>query len=268
MSNSLHPCGLQHTRPSCPSPTPGVYTNIRPLSQWCHPTISSSVVLFYTQLQFFPTSGSFPMSQFFVSGGQSIGVSGSTSVLPMNTQDWSPLAWTGWISLQSKGLSRVVSNTTVQKQQFFGAQLSLWSNSHIHMTTGNTTAMMRRTFVRKVMSLLFNMLSRLVITFLPRSKHLLISWLQSPSAVILESKKIVWHCFHGFPIYLPQRDGTRCHDLSFLMFSFKATISLSSFTYIKRLFGSSSLSAIRVVSSAYLKLLIFLPGILIPAYAS
>ena len=190
MSNSLRPHGLQHTRPPCPSPTPGVYTNIRPLSQWCHPTISTSAVLFYTQLQLFPTSGSFQMSQFFVSGGQSIVVSGSTSVLPMNTQDWSPLAWTGWISLQSKGLSRVISNTTVQKQQFFGTQLSLWSNSHIHTTTGNTKAMMRWTFVSKVMSLLFNMLSKLVITFLPRSKHLLISWLQSPSAVILEFKKI------------------------------------------------------------------------------
>ena len=115
----------------CPSPTPGVYPNSCPLSRWCHPAISSSVVPFSSCLQSFPTSGSFQMSQLFTSGGQSIGVSASTSVLPMNIQDWS-LGWTGWISLQSKGLSRVSSNTTVQKHQFFGTQLSLQSNSHIH----------------------------------------------------------------------------------------------------------------------------------------
>ena len=138
-----------------------------------------------------PASGSFQVSQLFISGGQSIGAPASTSILPMNTQDWSLLGWIGWISLQSKGLSRAFSNTTVQKQQFFGTQLSLESNSsHPYMTTGKTIALTRWTFVGKVMSLLFNMLSRLVITFLPRSKHLLISWLQSPSAVILERKKI------------------------------------------------------------------------------
>ena len=115
MSNSLWSHGLQHTRPSCPSPTPGDDSNSYPLSQWCHPTISSSVVLFSSCLQSFPASGTFQKSQFFISGGQSIGVSASTSVLPMNTQDWSPLGWTGWISLQSKGLSRVFSNTRVQK---------------------------------------------------------------------------------------------------------------------------------------------------------
>ena len=118
------------------------------------------------------------------------------------------------------------------------------------------------------MSLLLNMLSRLVITFLPRSKHLLISWLQSPSAVILVPPKIVWRCFHCFPIYFPWNDGTICHDLRFLNVDFKPAFSLSSFTFIKRLFSSSSLSAIRVVSSAYLRLLIFLPEILIPACAS
>ena len=115
----------QHARPPCPSPTPGVYPNSCPLSQWCHSTISSSVVPFSSCLQSFPASGSFQMSQLFVSGSQSIGVSASTSFLPMNTQDWSPLGWTGWISLQSKGLSRVFSNITVQKHQFFGPQLSL-----------------------------------------------------------------------------------------------------------------------------------------------
>ena len=119
MSDSLRPHGLQHARPPCPSPTPGVNSNSCPLSQWCHPTISSSVVPFSCP-QSFPASGSFPMSQFFTSGGQSIGVSASASVLPMNAQDWFPLGWTGWISLQSKGLSRVFSNTTVQKYQFFG----------------------------------------------------------------------------------------------------------------------------------------------------
>ena len=129
MSDSLWPHGLQHNRPPCPS-TPGVYSNSRPLSWWCHPTISSSVVPFSSCLQSFPAS--FQMSQSFASSGQSIGVSASASVLPMNTQDWSPLKWTGWISLQSKGCSRVFSNTTVQKHQFFGTQLSSQSNSHIH----------------------------------------------------------------------------------------------------------------------------------------
>ena len=124
MSNSLWPHEPQPARSPCLSPTPGVYSNSCSLSQWCHPTISSSVIPF-SHLQSFPALRSFPMSQLFPSGGQSIGVSASTSVLPMNTQDWFPLGWTGWISLQSKELSRVFSNTTVQKHQFFGAQLSL-----------------------------------------------------------------------------------------------------------------------------------------------
>ena len=122
---TLQPHGLQHARPACPSPTPGVYTHSCPLSRWCHPTISSSVVPFSSCPQSLPASGSFPVSQLFTSGGQRIGVSASTSVLPMNTQDWSPLGRTGWISLQSKGLSRIFSNNTTQKHQFFGAQLSL-----------------------------------------------------------------------------------------------------------------------------------------------
>ena len=125
MSNSLRPHGLQHTRPPCPSPTPGVYSNSCPLTWWYHPTISSLSSPFSFHLQSFPASGSFPTSQFFTSGGQSIGISASASVLPLNTQDWSPLGWTGWISLQSKGLSRVFSNTTVEKHQFFCTQLSL-----------------------------------------------------------------------------------------------------------------------------------------------
>ena len=125
VSDSLWPHGLQHARPPCPSPTPGVYWNSCPLSRWHHPTISSSIVPFSSCPQSFPASGSFPMSQLFASHGQSIGASASASVPPMYTQDWSPLGWTGWISLQSKGLLRVFSNTTVQKHQFFGAQLSL-----------------------------------------------------------------------------------------------------------------------------------------------
>ena len=125
-----HP-GLQHGRPPCPSTTPRVYSNSCPLNQWCYPTISSSVIPF-SCLQSFPPTGSFPMSQFFPSGGQSIGVSASASVLPINIQDWFPLGWTGWISLHHKGLSRVFFNTTVQKHPFFSAQLSLWFNSHTH----------------------------------------------------------------------------------------------------------------------------------------
>ena len=132
MFDSLQPHEPQYARPPCPSPAPSDYSNSCPLSHWCHPTISSSVVPFSFCPQSFPASGSFQMSQLFASGGQSIGVSASTSVLPMNTQDWSPSEWTGWISLQSKGLTRVFSNTTVQKHQFFSTQLSSQSNSHIH----------------------------------------------------------------------------------------------------------------------------------------
>ena len=131
-SDSLRPHELQHARPPCPSPTHGVYPNSCPLSRWCHPTISSFVVPFSFCPQSLPASGSFPMSQLFAWDGQSIGVSALASVLPKNTPDWSALEWTGWISLQSKGLSRVFSNTTVQKHQFFSAQLSSQSNFHIH----------------------------------------------------------------------------------------------------------------------------------------
>ena len=176
-SDSLWPHGLQRARLPCSSPTPGTCSNSCPSSQWCHPTISSSVVPFSSCLQSFPASESLPMSQFFTSGGQSIGISASASVLPMNIQDWFPLGLTGWISLQESS-SRAFSNTTLQKQwmlpcsAFFIVQLS-----HPYMTTGKPLVLTRRTFVSKIMSLLFNMLSRLVITLLPRSKRLLISWL-------------------------------------------------------------------------------------------
>ena len=168
VSDSLQPHGLQHPRLLCPSPTPGAYTNSCPSSRWCHPTISSSVIPFSSTLQSFPTSGSSQMSQLFASGGQSIGFSASTTVLPMNIQDWFPLGLTGWISLQSKRLSRVFSSTTVQKHQFFGAQLYSPTLTSIHdydhglwYMTGKTIALTRRIFVGKVTSLLFNMLSRL-----------------------------------------------------------------------------------------------------------
>ena len=157
MSDSLWPHGLQHARLPCPSPTLGACSDSCPLSQWCHPTISSSANPFSSCLQSFPASGSFPVNQFFSSGGQSIGASALASVLPMNIQDWFPLGCTGWISLQSKGLSRAFSNNTVQKHWSFTPQFSLWSKSHIHpyMTTGKTIALIKWTFVGKVMSLLF-----------------------------------------------------------------------------------------------------------------
>ena len=132
VSDSLRPHESQHARPPCPSPTSGVHSDSHPLSQWCHPLISSSVFPFFFRLQSFPASGSFQMSQFLKSGGQNIGVSASTSVLPMNIQSWFPLGWTDWISLQSKGLSRVFSNTTVQKHQFFSAQLYSTTLTSIH----------------------------------------------------------------------------------------------------------------------------------------
>ena len=153
---------------------------------WCHPTISSSVIPFSSHLQSFPGSGSFPMSQFFTSGGPSIGVSASTSVLPMNIQDWFPLGWTGWISFLSKGLKNLLQHHSSKASILWCSAFFIVQLSHRHITTGKTIALTRRTFAGQGMSLLFNMLSRLVIAFLPRSKHLLISWLQSPSAVILE----------------------------------------------------------------------------------
>jgi len=155
ISDSLRPHELLHTRLPCLSLSPRVHSNSRPSSRWCHPAISSSVVPFSSCPQSLPASESFPMSQLFAWGGQSTGVSALVSFLPKNTQDWSPLEWTGWISLQSKWLSRVFSNTTVQKHQFFGSQLSHSPTLTSYMTTGKTIALTRRTFVGKVMSLLF-----------------------------------------------------------------------------------------------------------------
>ena len=187
----------------------------------------------------------------------------------MNIQDWFPLGWTGWISLQSKGLSAVLQHHRSKASILWCSAFFIVQVSHPYMSTGKTIALTTRTFVSKVMSLLFNMLSRLVITFLPRSKRLLISWLQSLSGVILEPMKIKSVTVSMVSPYL-------CHEvmgldsmiLVFWMLRFKPDFSLSSFTFIKRLFSSFSLSAIRVVSSAYLTLLVFLPAILIPPCTS
>ena len=268
MFDSLPHHGLQHVKLPCPSSTSGTFSNSCPSSLWWHPTNSSSVIAFSSCLQSCPASGSFLMNQVFTTGGQSIGASASASVHPMNIQDWFPLGLTGWISLQSKGLSRVLQHhsskaSVLRFSAFFMVQLS-----HPYMTTGKTIALTTWAFVVKVMSLLFNMLSRWVIAFLPRSKRLLISWLQSPSAVILEPKKIK-------SVTVSTTSPSICHKVMgpdtmvfvFWMLSFKVTFSCSPFTF-KRLFSSFSLSAISVVSFAYLRLLISLPAILIPACAS
>ena len=179
MSDSLHPHELQHVRLICPSQSPWVCSNSCLSSQWCHPAISSSGVPFSSCLQSFPASG-----------GQNIGVSASASVLPMNIQDWFPLGLTGLISLQSKGLESLLQHHSSKASILWHSAFFIVQLSHPYMTIGKTIALTRRTFVGKVISLLFNTLSRLVIALFPRHKHLLILWLQSPSAVILEPKKI------------------------------------------------------------------------------
>ena len=187
MSDSLRPHELQHARPPCPSPTPRVHPNPCPSSRWCHPAISSSVVTFSSCPQSLPASRSFPVSQLFAWGGQSIGVSASTSVLPMNTQDFR-MDWLDLLAVQGT-LKSLLQHHSSKASILRHSALFIVQLSHPYMTTGKTIALTRWTFVDKVMSLLFNLLSRLVTTFLPRSKHLLISWLQSPSAVILEPPK-------------------------------------------------------------------------------
>ena len=248
--------------PPCPSPTPRVHSNSCPLSRWCHPAISSSVIPFSSCPQSLPASDSFPVSQLFAWGGQSTGVSALASFLPNNTQDWCPSEWTGWISLQSKGLSRVFSNTAAQIINFQCSAFFTVHLSHPYMTVyihthpyGKTIALTRQTFVGKVMSLLLNMLSSLVIIFLPRSKCLLISWLQSPSAVILEPQKIKSDSASTVsPSICHEVMGPDTMILVFWMLSFKPTFSLSSFTCIKRLFSSSSLPG-RKLSTEELMLL-------------
>ena len=189
MPDTLQPHEMQHARPPCPLPTPGVHPNSCPSCQWCHPAISSSVVPFSSCSQSLPASESFPMSQLFAWGGQNIWVSALASVLPKNTQDLSPLEWSGVISLQPRDSQE--SSPTPQFKSINSSVLSFLYGSTLTSIYDywKTIVFTGCTFVSKVMSLLFNMLSRLVITFLSRSKHLLISWLQTPSSVIVEPKK-------------------------------------------------------------------------------
>ena len=197
VSDSLWPHESQHTRPPCPSPTPGVHSDSCPSSQWCHPAISSSVIPFSSYPQSLPASESFPISQLFSWGGQSTGVSALASFLPKNTQGWPPSEWTGWMHFKMDWFL-AVQGTLKSLLQHHSSKASILRHSafftvrlsHPYMTTGKTIALTRQTFVGKVMSLLFNMLSRLVITFLPRSKCLLISWLQSPSCSDFGAQKL------------------------------------------------------------------------------
>ena len=247
MSDSLRSHKPQHARPPCPSPTARVYPDSCPLSQWCHPTISSSVIPFSSCPQSFPASESFQRGQLFVSGGRSIGVF-SFNISPSNEHP-RPISfrmdWLNLLAVQGTLKSLLQHHSSkasiLRRSAFFIVQLS-----HPYMTTGKTIALTRRTFVDKVMSLLFNMLSRLVITFLPRSKCLLISWLQSPSTVTLEPRNIKSGTVSTVsPSICHEAMGLDAMILVFWMLRFKPTFSLSSFTFIKRLFSSSSLSAIR-----------------------
>ena len=263
--------GLQHARLPRPSLSASVCSNSCPLNQWCHPNISSSITHFFSCSQSFPASWSFPVSQLFTSGGQNFGASASTSVLSMNIQGWFPLGLTGLISLFSKetNLSRVFCSTSIWKHQFYSAQSSLWLNSHIHIRLlEKNIALTTQIFVIKVMSLIFNTLSRFLIAFLPRRKHLLISWLLSLSSLIFKVKNMKSDTVFTFPPSI-------CYDIIgpdsmivvFWMLSFKSAFSLSSFNFVRRLVSSSSLPAIKVVSSAYLRS-IFLLAFLIPACES
>ena len=264
MSDSLRPYELLHNRLPCPLLFSRVCSNSCPFSRWCHPTTSSSVISFSCSLQSFPASGSFPVSPLFASGGWSIGASASASVLPMNIQGWFPLGLTGLIFLQSTGLSRVFSSITIWKRQFFWhLPFFMVQISHPYMTTRKAIVLAIWTFVSKVTCLLFNMLS---LSF-PSKEQASFNFM---AAVTIRSdfralQNKICHGFHFFPFYLPWSDGTWCHDLRIWMLSFKSAFSLSSFTLIKRLFSFSSFSAVRLVSSAYLRWLIFLLVMLIPA---
>ena len=238
MSDCLWLHGLQHARPPCPSWTPKAYSDSCPSSQWCHPTISSSVIPFSSCLQSFPASGSFPMSQFFTSGGQSVGVSASALVLPVNIQDWFPLGWTGWIFCCPRDSQE--SSPTPQFKSINSSSLSfLYSPTFtsVHDYWKNHSFDKTDLCWQSNVSFL-NMLSKLVITSLPRSKCPLISWLQSPSAVILEPPKIK-------SVTVSTVSPSTCHEvmgpdamiLVFSMLSFKPTFSLSSFTFLKRFFS-------------------------------
>ena len=223
MSDCLPPHGLQNPRLPCPSLSPSVCSDSCPSIHWCYLTISSSIAPFSSCPQSFQASGSFPMNQLFASDGYSIGA--SASVLPMKVQHWFPIGLTDLVSLLFKGLSGVFFSTIIQKYQFFSAHSAFFmvQLSHPYMTTGKTIALIIGTFVSKVISLLFNMLFRFVIAFFLRSKHLLISWLQSPPTDFGAQENKICNCFHFFPFYLSWSDRTRCHDLRFLNVEFQAS---------------------------------------------
>ena len=222
---SLLPHGLQHARLPCPSPTPGAYSSSCPSNRWCHPTIPSSVVPF-SHLQSFPASGSLQMSKFFTSGGRSIGASASASVLPMDIQDWFPLGLTGWISLQSKGLSSLFQHHSSEAPILHCSAFFMVKPSHPYMTTGKTTALTRRTFADKVMSLLFNMLSKFVTAFLPRSKHILISFVLTSG--VGNGNLLQYSCLEN------PMDGGACrlHSMGLLRVGHDWVTSLSLFTFM------------------------------------
>ena len=208
MSDTSWSHRVQHDRLPCPSPSPGACSNSYLLSWWYHPTTSSSVVPFFSCLQSFPASGSFLMSHFFASGGQSIGVSASTSVLPMNTQDWSPLGWTGWIFSKSKGLSRVFSSTIIWKHQFFGAQPSLWPNSHIHTWLLEKTQLWLYKHFSAKWCLCFLILCLVCHSF-PSKEQTSFNFMD---AVTIHSdfraqEEEICHYFHFFLFYLPWSNG-------------------------------------------------------------
>ena len=233
------------------------------IESWCHQTILSSVATFSSC--FLSSQQEGPSSEsFFASGGQSIRASASPTVLPMNIQDWFPLGSNGLISLQSKGLLRVFSSTTVWKHQFFRVQTSLWSNSHIHTWLLEKAVLTKWTILSKVMPLPFNTLSRFVIAYFLRSKRL--NFMATVTICsdfgAQESKNLP--LFPLFTHLYAMKWWDQCHDIHFCMLSFKLAFLLSSFTFIKRLISSSSSSDVRVMSSAYLRLLIFLLAILIP----
>ena len=216
MSNSLQPHGLKHTKLPHPSPTSRACLNSCPSSQWCHPTISSSAIPFSSCSQSFPASRSFPMCQLFTPSGQRTGASVSASVLPMNIQGWFPLGLTGLISLLSKGLLMVFSNTTFWKYPFFGAQPSLWSDSYLHTWLLERPQLWLYGHLLGKWSLLFNTLLGLHSFSCKEQASFYFMAAVTICSDFGAPKNKVWHCFHSFPIYLPWSDGTRCHDLRFL----------------------------------------------------
>ena len=260
MSDSLRPHGLQHPRLPCPLTTPRVCYNSCASSQWYHPTISSSVIPFFSWLQSFPASGSFLMSQLFVLGGQSTGISALTSVLSMNIQGSFLLELTGELLVVLATHKNLLQHDSSKAWILQCSASFMFQLSQPYMTTGKTIALTRRTFVGKVMSLLLNMLSRLVIASLPRSKCLLISWLQSLATVILEPKKVK-------SVTVSNVSPSICHEvmgldamvLVFWMLGFKPVLFILSFFTFKRLFSSFLLSTLRVLSCTYLRLLVLSP---------